>query len=106
MIWWTDSNRSLPPFDSGEHAFWVGGPDEAFGIEVCLGDEAVDGGLQSNDRSEHAALEALAGELGEEAFDSLSPAVDRSSGFLLPVAVRAPGPQPLHGVGRQRLFAG
>jgi hypothetical protein len=38
----------LPPFDSGEHAFWVGGPDEGFGIEVCLGDEAVDGGLQIN----------------------------------------------------------
>ena len=36
---------------------------------VCLGDEAVDGDLQINDRSEHAALEALARELGEEAFD-------------------------------------
>jgi len=29
----------------GEHAFSVGGPDEGFGIEVCLGDEAVDGDL-------------------------------------------------------------
>ena len=63
----------LPPFDSGEHAFWVGGPDEGFGIEVCLGDEAVDGDLQINDRSEHAALEALARELGEEAFDRVEP---------------------------------
>jgi hypothetical protein len=59
----------LPPFDSGEDAFWVGGPDEGFGIDVCLRDEAVDGDLQINDRSEHAALEALARELGEEAFD-------------------------------------
>ena len=65
--------RLLPPFDSGEHAFWVCGPDEGFGIEVCLGDEAVDGDLQINDRSEHAALEALARELGEEAFDRVEP---------------------------------
>src|SRR6185437_4117832 len=64
--------RLLPPFDSGEHAFWVGGPDEGFGIEVCLGDEAVDGDLQINDRSEHAALEALARELGEKPSTALS----------------------------------
>jgi hypothetical protein len=43
------------------------------GFEVCLGDEAVDGDLQINDRSEHAALEALARELGEEAFDRVEP---------------------------------
>jgi hypothetical protein len=54
----------LPPFDSGEDAFWVGGPDEGFGIDVCLRDEVIDGDLQINDRSEHAALEALAPELG------------------------------------------
>jgi hypothetical protein len=35
-------------------------------------DEAVDGDLQNNDRSEHAALEALARELGEEAFDRVA----------------------------------
>src|SRR6202030_3908608 len=63
----------LPPFDSGEDAFWVGGPDEGFGIDVCLRDEAVDGDLQINDRSEHATLEALARELGEEAFDRVEP---------------------------------
>src|SRR6202048_621235 len=26
----------LPAFDSGEDALWVGGPDEGFGIGVCL----------------------------------------------------------------------
>jgi hypothetical protein len=37
-------------------------------------DQAIDGDLQINDRSEHAALEALTRELGEEAFDrSTSP---------------------------------
>jgi hypothetical protein len=50
----------LPPFDSREDALWVGGPDEGFGIGVCLGDEAVDGDLQVNNGSEHAALEATA----------------------------------------------
>jgi hypothetical protein len=38
-----------------------------FGIDVCLSDEAVDGDRQINDRSEHAALEAPARDLGEEA---------------------------------------
>ncbi len=32
-----------------------------------FGDEAVDGGLQVDDRAEHAALQAPPGELGEEA---------------------------------------
>jgi len=41
----------LPAFDSGEDALWVGGPDEGFGIGVCLSDEAVDGDLQVNDGS-------------------------------------------------------
>ena len=63
----------LPPFNSGEYAFWVGGPYEWFGVGVCVSDEAVDGELQINDRSEHAALETLAGELGEEAFDRVEP---------------------------------
>jgi hypothetical protein len=52
---------------------WVGGPDEGFGIGVCLGDEAVDSDLQVDDGSEHAALEATARELGEEAFDRIEP---------------------------------
>jgi hypothetical protein len=63
----------LPAFNSGEHEFWVSGPYEGFGIGVCICDEAVDGELQINDRSEHAALEALARELGEEAFDRVEP---------------------------------
>jgi hypothetical protein len=50
----------LPAFDSGEDALWVGGPDEGFGIGVCLSDKAVDSGLKVNDGSEHAALEATA----------------------------------------------
>jgi hypothetical protein len=63
----------LPAFDSGEDAVWVGGPDEGFGIGVCLSDKAVDSDLEVNDGSEHAALEATARELGEEAFDRMEP---------------------------------
>jgi hypothetical protein len=63
----------LPAFDSGEHTLWVGGPYEGLGIGVCICDEAVDGQLQVNDGSEHAALEALTREFGEEAFDRIEP---------------------------------
>ncbi len=63
----------LPACNGGEHAFWVSGPYEGLGIGVCVCDEAVDGDLQINDRSKHAALEALARELGEEAFDGVEP---------------------------------
>jgi len=63
----------LPAFDSGEHALCVGGSHEWFGICVCLCDEAVEGELQINDRSEHAALEAPACELDEEALDRVEP---------------------------------
>ena len=48
------------------------GPNEWFGIGIGIGDEAVDGELQVNDRLEDAALnKALARELGEEAFDGV-----------------------------------
>ena len=40
---------------------------------VGLGEEAVDGGLQIDDGSEDAALEAALGELGEEALDGIEP---------------------------------
>jgi hypothetical protein len=71
--------------DSGEDAFWVGGPDEVFGIDVCLPDEAVDGRpAEINDRSEHAALEALARELGEEAFERVSQARRKSRRVPIP----------------------
>jgi hypothetical protein len=63
----------LPTFDSGEDPFWIGRPNEGFGVGVSVGDEAVDGELQVYDRLEYAALEPLARELGEEPFDSVEP---------------------------------
>ena len=63
----------LPSFDSGEDAGWVGGPDEGFGVGIGFLDEAVDGGLQVDDRAEHTALQAPPGELGEEARHRVQP---------------------------------
>jgi hypothetical protein len=63
----------LPAFDSSEHAFWVRGPSEGFGISIGICDEAVDGELQVDDGLEDAALEALARKLGEEALDGVEP---------------------------------
>jgi len=63
----------LPSFDSGEDAGGVGSPDEGFGVGIGFLDEAVDGGLQIDDRAEHAALQAPPGELGEEALHRVQP---------------------------------
>ncbi len=63
----------MPSLDGGDDAVGVGGPDEGFGVMVGLGDEAVDGGLQVGDGTEHAPLEPASGELGEEAFHRVQP---------------------------------
>ena len=42
-----------------------------------LGDEAVDGGLEVDDRVEDAALQAALGELGEETLDRVEPRTGR-----------------------------
>ncbi len=63
----------LPTFDSGEDPFWIGRPNEGFGVCVGIGDEAVDGELQLNDGLKYAALEPLTRELGKKPFDSIEP---------------------------------
>ena len=62
----------FPAFDSGEDALWIGGPNKGFGIGVRLGNEAVDGDLQVNNGSEHAALETALGQDGEKPSTALS----------------------------------
>ena len=54
-----------PPSDEPGEGFGLGG--------VVLGDEAVDGGLEVDDRAEGSVLEAAPGELGEEALDGVQP---------------------------------
>jgi hypothetical protein len=63
----------VPSVNGGDDFIWVGGPDEGLGIMVGLGDEAIDGGLEFDDRVKDAALEASPGEFGEEAFDGIEP---------------------------------
>ena len=57
---------------------WVGAPDEwlGFGVVVFC-DEAVDRGLQIDDRMEHAVLEASSRQLGEEPLDRVWPGARR-----------------------------
>lgn len=63
----------VPAFYRGDDLIRIGGPDEGFGVVVSLVEEAVDGGLEFDDRTEDAALETARGELGEEALDGIEP---------------------------------
>jgi hypothetical protein len=49
------------------------GPHEGLGVVVVLFEVTVVGVPKVDDRSENAAPDALAGEFGEEAFDSIEP---------------------------------
>ena len=63
----------MPASDGGDDFVGIGGPHEGFGIIVGLSQEAVDGGLEIDDRAEHAAFETPLGQLGEEALDGIEP---------------------------------
>ena len=63
----------MPTFDGGDDFVGVGGPDERFGLLVVFGEEAVDGGLEVDDRVKDAALEATLRQFGEEALDGVEP---------------------------------
>jgi hypothetical protein len=60
--------------DGGDDLIWIGGPSEGPWIVVGLGEKAVDGGLEVDDRLEHAAFEPSFGKLGEEALGGVQPA--------------------------------
>jgi hypothetical protein len=49
------------------------GPEEELGIIIVFLQVAIDGGLEVGDRTEHATVDALAGHLGEEAFNRIEP---------------------------------
>ena len=63
----------MPAFDGGDDCVGIGGPGEGLWLLVGSAQEADDGGLEIDDRAEDAALEAVAGQLGEEAFDGVKP---------------------------------
>lgn len=67
----------MPTFDGGDDFVGVSGPGEGFGLSIVLGEEAVDGRLQVDDRMKDASLEASLRQLGEEALDGVEPGARR-----------------------------
>src|SRR6202163_2558527 len=63
----------MPTIGGGDDFVWIGGPDQGLWLLVVVGDEAIDGGLEIDDASEDAALEAPLGEDGEETLDGVEP---------------------------------
>jgi hypothetical protein len=41
----------VPSFDGSNDFIWIGCPGEGFGVLVGLGDEAIDGGLEIDERA-------------------------------------------------------
>jgi len=66
-------SNALCPRLTGDDFSRIGGPHEGFGIIVGFPEEAVDGGLEIDDRAVRAAFESAFGQLGEEALDSVEP---------------------------------
>src|SRR5664280_2814961 len=63
----------VPAPDGLNNFVGIGSPCEGFRFGVVFDDEAIDGGLQIDDRYENAAFQSPPGELGEEAFDGVEP---------------------------------
>src|SRR5947208_1219540 len=51
----------------------IGGPHEGLWIIVGFPEEAINRGLEIDDRAEHATFEAALGQLGKEALDGVEP---------------------------------
>ena len=62
----------MPSVDLFDDAVGIGGPDEGFGALVVLFEVAVDRGLEVDQRVEGAAVQAAAGECGEEGLDGVT----------------------------------
>jgi hypothetical protein len=63
----------VPTSDGLDNLVGISCPREGFGFGVVFDDEAIDSGLQVDDRYEDAAFQSPLRELGEEAFDSVEP---------------------------------
>ena len=67
------NGRYRQPAELGEDVIGGFGPHEGLGVVVVLLEVTVDGGLEVGGGPEDAAPDALTGEFGEEAFDSIEP---------------------------------
>ena len=63
----------MPASDRSDDLVRIGGPFEGFGFDVVLFEKPVDGGMEIDDGSEDAVLQAPLSEDGEEALDSVEP---------------------------------
>ena len=63
----------MPTFNGGDNFVWIGGPRKRFRALIGFGDEAINGGLEIDERMEDAPVEPPFGEFGEEALDSIGP---------------------------------
>ena len=63
----------MPSFNGGDDFVGVSCPCEGLRFFIVLGQEAVDCGLQVDDRMKDAAPEAAPCQLGEEALDRVEP---------------------------------
>src|SRR3546814_17562467 len=64
----------VPAADCGDDLVGIGSPDEGLWIIVGFGEEAIDGGLEVDDRAEDAAFQASVCEICAVSLDSVEPA--------------------------------
>jgi hypothetical protein len=62
-----------PALNGGDDAVGVSGPDEWRGVGIGFGEEAVNGGLELDNQSEHASPEPPPGEPGKQRLDRVEP---------------------------------
>ena len=63
----------VPMANSGDDSVGIGGPSEGLRIIVRLPEEAVDRGLEFDNRPEYTAFEPALPQLGEETLDGIEP---------------------------------
>jgi hypothetical protein len=63
----------VPASDGADNFVRISGPSEGLRLGIVFDDEAINGGLQVDDREEDTALQSPLGEVREEAFDGVEP---------------------------------
>ena len=63
----------MPAGCGGDDLVWICLPAERLGVEVVLGEVAVDGGLEVDDAAEDAASEPALSQRSKEAFNGVEP---------------------------------
>ena len=59
----------VPSFNGGDDFVWISGPGEGLRLLVVFFEEAIDGGLEIGDGSEHASLQSPLCKYREKSLD-------------------------------------